>query len=81
MFMEINKYYKDVTTFIYEDLAWGPLYRKKDGEIIAIASRYEDAIAIADGTQVDKEDYVVQESTDQQELAEVYRSYYGTRSL
>jgi len=57
------------------------IIRKKDGEIIAIASRYEDAIAIADGTQVDKEDYVVQESTDQQELAEVYRSYYGTRSL
>ena len=26
--------YKNITTFIYEDLAWGPLYRKKDGEII-----------------------------------------------
>ena len=57
------------------------IIRKKDGEIIAIASRKEDAIAIADGTQVDKTDYVVQESTNQQELAEVYRSYYGTRSL
>ena len=57
------------------------IIRKKDGEIIAIASRLEDAIAIADGTRIDKEDYVVQESTDQQELAEVYRSYYGTRSL
>ena len=57
------------------------IVRRKDGEIIAIASRLEDAIAIADGTQIDKEDYVVQESTDQQELAEVYRSYYGTRSL
>ena len=57
------------------------IIRKKDGEIIAIASRIEDAIAIADGTQIDKQDYVVQESTDQQELAEVYRSYYGTRSL
>ncbi|MBT4995444.1 MAG: hypothetical protein HOM88_03130 [Hellea sp.] len=57
------------------------IVRKKDGEIIAIASRKEDAIAIADGTQVDKTDYVVQESTNQQELAEVYRSYYGTRSL
>ena len=57
------------------------IIRKKDGEIIAIASRLEDAIAIADGTQIDKQDYVVQESTDQQELAEVYRSYYGTRSL
>jgi len=57
------------------------IVRKKDGEIIAIASRLEDAIGIADAAQVDKEDYVVQESTDQQELAEVYRSYYGTRSL
>ena len=57
------------------------IIRKKDGEIIALASRLEDALAIADGTRVDKEDYVVQESTDQQELAEVYRSYYGTRSL
>jgi len=57
------------------------IIRSKDGEIIALASRLEDAIAIADGAKVDKEDYVVQESTDQQELAEVYRSYYGTRSL
>jgi hypothetical protein len=57
------------------------IIRKKDGEIIAIASRLEDAIGIADAAKVDKEDYVVQESTDQQELAEVYRSYYGTRSL
>jgi hypothetical protein len=57
------------------------IVRKKDGEIIAIASRLEDAIGIADAARVDKEDYVVQESTDQQELAEVYRSYYGTRSL
>jgi hypothetical protein len=57
------------------------IVRKKSGEIIAIASRLEDAISIADGAKVDKEDYVVQESTDQQELAEVYRSYYGTRSL
>ena len=57
------------------------IIRKKDGEIIAIASRLEDAIGIADAARVDKEDYVVQESTDQQDLAEVYRSYYGTRSL
>ena len=57
------------------------IVRKKSGKIIAIASRLEDAISIADTAKVDKEDYVVQESTDQQELAEVYRSYYGTRSL
>ena len=41
------------------------IIRKKTGEIIAIASRKEDAIAIADGTRIDKEDYVIQESTDQ----------------
>ena len=57
------------------------IVRSKDGDVIAVASRLEDAISIADGAKVDKADYVVQESTDQQELAEVYRSYYGTRSL
>ena len=57
------------------------IIRKKDGEILAIASRLEDAMAIADGHRIDKEDYVVQESTDQHELSEIYRSYYGTRSV
>lgn len=57
------------------------IIRKKDGEILAVASRLEDAMAIADGHRIDKEDYVVQESTDQHELSEIYRSYYGTRSL
>jgi hypothetical protein len=56
------------------------IVRKKDGEILAIASRLEDAMSIADGHRVDKEDYIVQESTDQQELTEIYRSYYRTRS-
>ena len=56
------------------------IIRGKNGDIIAIASRLEDAISIADSAKVDKQDYVVQESTDQNELAEVYRSYYGTRS-
>lgn len=57
------------------------IIRKKDGEILAVASRLEDAMAIADGHRIDKEDYVVQESSDQHELSEIYRSYYGTRSL
>ena len=56
------------------------IVRKKDGEIIAIASRQEDAISMADAARVDKEDYVVQESTDSVELREIYRSYYKTRS-
>jgi hypothetical protein len=57
------------------------IIRKKNGEILAVASRLEDAMAIADGHRIDREDYVVQESTDQHELSEIYRSYYGTRSL
>ena len=58
------------------------IVRKKDGEIIAIASRQEDAIGMADRTaaEIDKTDYIVQESTDNIELREIYRSYYKTRS-
>lgn len=55
------------------------IVRKKDGEIVAIASRQEDAISMADGAQVDRTDYIVQESLDSVELREVYRSYYKTR--
>ena len=32
--MDIDKDYKELTTLIYQDLAWGPLYIKKDGEVI-----------------------------------------------
>lgn len=46
---------------------------------MAIASRQEDAVGIANGTQVDKTDYVVQESTDSVEFREVYRSDYKPR--
>jgi len=56
------------------------IVRKKNGDIIAIASRQEDAIGMADAARVDKEDYVVQESHDDVELREIYRSYYKTRS-
>lgn len=56
------------------------IVRKKAGEILAIASREQDAISIADAAQVDKADYIVQESTDSVELREIYRSYYKTRS-
>jgi hypothetical protein len=56
------------------------IVRTKDGEIVAIASREEDAIGMADAAKVDKTDYVVQESTDSVELREIYRSYYKTRS-
>lgn len=56
------------------------IVRKKNGDIIAIASRQEDAIGMADAAEVDKEDYIVQESHDSVELREIYRSYYKTRS-
>jgi len=42
------------------------IVRRKDGEVIAIASRKEDAIAVADGTRIDKTEYIIQESTDQE---------------
>ena len=32
-----SKNYKDLTRFIYQDLSWGPLFRKEDGKIIANA--------------------------------------------
>lgn len=32
--MDFKNNYKELTAFIYQDLSWGPLYRKKDGEII-----------------------------------------------
>ena len=34
----IEKYgYKDLTRFIYQDLSWGPLFRKEDGKVISNA--------------------------------------------
>ena len=32
-----SKNYKDLTRFIYQDLSWGPLFRKKDGDVIVNA--------------------------------------------
>lgn len=32
--MDFKNNYKELTAFIYQDLSWGPLYRKKDGEIV-----------------------------------------------
>jgi len=55
------------------------IVRNKEGELIAIASREEDAIAMAASTSIDRTDYIVEESTDGNELREVYRSYYKTR--
>jgi hypothetical protein len=36
------------------------IIRGKNGDIVAIASRLEDAIAIADSAKIDKTEYVVQ---------------------
>lgn len=54
------------------------IIRDKGGEIIAIASREEDVVGMAQ-SKLDGEEYVVQKSTDSIELREIYRSYYKTR--
>lgn len=56
------------------------IVRKNHGEIIAIASRLQDAISMADAAKVDKTDYIVQECTDSVEQRQIYKAYYKTRS-
>lgn len=54
--------------------------RNKNGEIISISPRKEEAIIQAERKHT-RDEYVVQEALDQLELFEIYRSYYKTRSL
>jgi len=32
--MDINKFYKEFTSFVFQDLSWLPLYKKEDGAFI-----------------------------------------------
>jgi hypothetical protein len=32
--MDINKFYKEFTSFVFQDLSWLPLYKKEDGSFI-----------------------------------------------
>ena len=54
--------------------------RNKEGELVSISPRKEEAIILAE-RKYKREEYIIQESLDQVELFEIYRSYYKTRSL
>lgn len=52
------------------------IIRNKEGDIIALSSKKEDVINIAD-KKMDKADYVLEEILDGIQLREIYRVYYG----
>jgi hypothetical protein len=52
------------------------IIRNKEGNIIALSSKKEDAINIAD-KKMDKADYILEEILDSIQLREIYRIYYG----
>ncbi len=52
------------------------IIRNKEGDIIALSSKKEDAINIAD-KKMDKADYILEEILDSIHLREIYRVYYG----
>ena len=54
--------------------------RNKEGELVSMSPRKEEAIILAE-RKYKREEYIIQESLDQVELFEIYRSYYKTRSL
>jgi hypothetical protein len=54
--------------------------RNKEGKLLSMSPRKEEAILLAERTHK-REEYIIQEALDQVELFEIYRSYYKTRSL
>ena len=54
--------------------------RNKDGELISMSPRKEEAINMAEKKH-SRDEYVIEEALDQIELFQIYRSYYNTRSL
>ena len=52
--------------------------RDKNGEIVAYASRREDAEGMA-STRLDGEEYIVEESFDRIEITEIIRSYKNSK--
>lgn len=54
--------------------------RNKEGELLSMSPRKEEAIILAERTHK-REEYIIEEALDQVELFEIYRSYYKTRSL
>lgn len=54
--------------------------RNKEGELLSMSPRKEEAIILAERTHK-REEYIIEEALDQFELFQIYRSYYKTRSL
>ena len=54
--------------------------RNKEGELLSMSPRKEEAINIAERTHK-REEYIIEEALDQFELFQIYRSYYKTRSV
>lgn len=54
--------------------------RNKEGELIGMSPRKEDAIIIAERTYK-RDEYIIEEALDRNELFEIYRAYYKTRSV
>lgn len=54
--------------------------RNKEGELLSMSPRKEEAIIIAERTHK-REEYIIEEALDQIELFQIYRSYYKTRSV
>ena len=54
--------------------------RNKDGELISMSPRREEAVIIAE-KEYTRDEYIIEEALEQHELFEIYRSYYKTRSL
>ena len=54
--------------------------RNKEGELVSISPRKEEAMILAE-KKYTKEEYIIHEALEQFELFEIYRAYYGTRSL
>ncbi len=54
--------------------------RDKEGELLSMSPRKEEAIILAERTHK-REEYIIQEALNQIELFEIFRAYYKTRSL
>jgi hypothetical protein len=54
--------------------------RNKEGELLSMSPRKEEAIILAERTHK-REEYIIEEALNQVELFEIYRSYYKTRSV
>lgn len=54
--------------------------RNKEGALIGMSPRKEDAIILAE-KKYKRDEYIIEEALDQVELFEIYRAYYNTRSI